>query len=248
MSLDIKNLANSYQFETELPGTGETIKFKPISTGTMKKALMYENEEDIESLDNFLDELITDCTIDEKFNIDKLFLQDRFYLLVEIRKKSKGNVFKFSYRCKECDTDNIVAINLDELKITTKNNELKKSISINDKLSVHFKHITRGMQKEAFNKVPKELPFNRRMADIADYLYASAMTKFVSAGETDENVSLEDKIDLLNSIPETVYKKITQWFIDNDFGVDFTYKYKCIKPSCKSKERVINIPLTDFFA
>lgn len=247
MSIDLKKLLDTYDFETTLPGSKEVIHFKPITTGVMKKVLVYENEENIETLDNFLDDLISNCTINEEFDINKLYLQDRFFLLVEIRKKSKGNLFKFNYTCPKCKLENIISIDLSKLVVT----EIKEStepVKINDNISLVFKHMTREEQKVAFKSVDDKLPLNTRLAEIATYSYALSIEKIISGGEEHTDVPIEDKIYMLDSLDQDTYDKILKWFEDNDFGLDFTYKFKCKNPDCKSEEKTLNIPITNFFA
>lgn len=247
MSIDVKKLLNTYDFQTILPGSKEKVNFKPITTGVMKKVLVYENEEDIETLDNFLDDLISNCVLTEDFDINKLYLQDRFFLLVEIRKKSKGNMFKFNYKCSKCGVESIIAVDLSKLPV----NDMKTEtdiVKINDNISLVLKHLTRQNQKDAFVAIPDDLPLNTRLAEIATYSYALAIDKVISGEEEDSNVPIEDKIYMLDSLEQDTYQNILDWFDNNNFGLDFTYKFKCKNPDCKSEEKEINIPITNFFA
>ena len=86
---DFKKYLNVYEFETTLPGSGVTIKFKPITTGQMKKLLVYENETDPSMVEEAMDELINSSVSTEGFDVKDVWLQDRFFLLVEIRRKTK---------------------------------------------------------------------------------------------------------------------------------------------------------------
>ena len=49
---------NVYDFSCELPGSKETIQFKPVSTGQIKKLLTYENESNYVLQEQALDDLI----------------------------------------------------------------------------------------------------------------------------------------------------------------------------------------------
>jgi len=42
--IDLKKYLNVYTFEFELPGTGEKLKYKPITIGQMKQLLSYGNK------------------------------------------------------------------------------------------------------------------------------------------------------------------------------------------------------------
>ena len=46
-----------YEFDCTLPGTGQEIKFRPITTGQMKKLLVYEDSTSIQQVEEALDKL-----------------------------------------------------------------------------------------------------------------------------------------------------------------------------------------------
>lgn len=113
-----KNYLNTYVFETELPGSGKTIAFRPITTGQIKKLLLYETSNDSDSIEDALDELINECVVKpEGFDISKLYLQDRFFLLVEMRKATRGNLFNFQTQCSSCGSQTQQVLKLSDLPI-----------------------------------------------------------------------------------------------------------------------------------
>ena len=60
---DFRKYLNVYEFETTLPGTGDTVKFKPMTTGQLKKMLVYENSTNPMTVEKALDELISSSII-----------------------------------------------------------------------------------------------------------------------------------------------------------------------------------------
>jgi hypothetical protein len=69
---DFKKYLNVYEFETTLPGSGEVIKYKPITTGQLKKLLIYEDDDDPSIIEEALDDLITSSVISEGFDVTDL--------------------------------------------------------------------------------------------------------------------------------------------------------------------------------
>ena len=156
MSSDFKRYLNVYVFETVLPGTGETIKFKPITTGQIKKLLLYENMEDLSSVEMALDELISDCVVTEGFNINNLYLQDRFYLMLELRKATKGNKYIFDSICQKCGSQTMQAIDINTLPVK------KLEIDKEEKITTVKKAVTKKKQriemvKETQEKEPEKV-------------------------------------------------------------------------------------------
>jgi len=115
---NFKRYLNMYTFESELPSDGSIVKYKPITTGQIKKLLLYETSDDPSSIEEALDELINECVVfPEDFDVKSMYLQDRFFLLVEIRRATKGSNYTFQTKCPECDSQTSHTINLGELPL-----------------------------------------------------------------------------------------------------------------------------------
>jgi len=244
--LSFKNYLNAYEFDTTLPGSGEVVKFKPITTGQLKKLLIYENETDPISIERALDELISSSVISEGFNIDNLYLQDRFYLLVELRRKSKGDAYKFQYNCSGCNSQSLQNIKLSDLDVNKIPENVDSIVKLDANLSVKLSHITRGDQKQAHKGIKNIGNFSdiQRITEMALFTHASSIKGIIIPEGEITDASLEDRKYLLDNISTDAYSKIREWFDNNDFGLDFTYTINC--NSCEHKEKV-NIPIENFF-
>jgi len=247
MSIDISKYVNSYEFDFTLPGNNEVIRFKPITTGQLKKLLPYENEKNPGVIELLLDDLISKCVVSEGFDIRNLYLEDRFALLIEIRKKSKGEEYAFIYSCPSCNTQTHVTINLNELKCKKRNPNTEPFI-LNDKISFKIDHLKRGEQIQAYEIINKRKieNDNLRMAEIATVSYAMCMKTFTTP-EGDTEVPIEDKINILDGVMNgKQYDDFVKWFAVNEFGIDFTFKFECNNEKCGNKE-TLSIPLSNFF-
>ena len=244
MSIDINKFVNNYEFDFTLPGTNEVIMFKPITTGQLKKMVIYENEKSEEVIESVLDNIISECVISEGFDINNLYLEDRFALLLEIRKKSKGESYNFTYKCPKCKKITPVSIDLNTLK-TNSLKPQKTPFIINDKMSVTRKFVTRKEQM-LINKKLKHIK-NKKLLSIekTTYLYAMYMDMFTTPDGETSDVSLKDKVNILDNVfNDKQLKEYIEWCDSNTFGVDFRTEFKCEK--CNHKEKVL-IPLDNFF-
>jgi hypothetical protein len=244
--LDLRSMVNDYRFECELPGSGEKVEFRPITTGQMKGLLVYENDTDPFAIENALDDLITGCVITPGFDVKELFLQDRLFLLIEIRKKTKGSNYTFKYTCPKCETDVINTVNLDELPVTRWDKNADNLIRLKENLSVKMRLIKRGDQIDAVRAVKKmKVSSPARMAvEVATYMYAAAMDEFVlDNGETGK-ADIEDKIYLIDNTGDSLFNTVKKWLEDNDFGVNLYFDFSCF--NCKWGARKF-IPVNDFF-
>lgn len=246
MSININDHLNSYNFVCELPSDGKSITFKPFTTGQMKKMLVYENSDDPFMIESILDDIINKCVTTEDFSVDNLLLQDRFYLLLKIREKSKGDIYNFNYKCTECDMVTPGNVKISEMEVTKMDID-ETPIDLNDQLSVKMKMITRGEQKDIYNRINKrKMTPTEKMVEVITMSVAYSMDTFIVGDEEDSDVPFEDKIDLIdNGLPSSGFETVKKWLEDNDFGLQFTKDLKCL--NCGNKE-TYDIPVDNFFA
>jgi hypothetical protein len=245
-NVSIRGLIDTYEFECTLPGSGEKLKIKPITTGQMKKILVHEGETDPSIIEDALDNLVSGCVVTEGFNLDDLYLQDRFFLLLEIRKISKGGAYPFTYKCPKCQQETVGAVDLSALNVKTKIDE-KPILKINDNLSFEVDFPKRKDQKQAAKHVrgKGKISPSAFTAEVMTTTLALSITKVIANGQELDGVPIEDKIYILDNVKSSVFNEFRRWFDDNDFGVDFTVNIKCAH--CPNEQK-IDIPLSDFFA
>lgn len=241
---DFKQYLNVYEFKTILPGSGQKIQFKPITTGELKRLLVYENESDERVIEEALDQLISSSVQNEDFNIKDLYLQDRFFLLVEIRKKTKGAFYKFTYECGSCRAQTLHNLNLDELVINKFPDDVSNSILLTDNISVKVKHITRQEQIDAYKEFNGDGMSSLQISIEMALLTHAAGIYNVTTPNGIEDIGIGDKKFLLENISTGSYELIKDWYVDNNFGMDFTFEINC--NGCGKKEKH-DIPLHNFF-
>lgn len=241
---DFKKYLNTYKFDCILPGSGKKVNFKPITTAQMKNLLLYENENDPKVLENVMDDLISSCVLDEDFDIKKQYIQDRFFLLLEIRKKTKGEMYKFRIDCPNCKSQSLNTVDLNNLEVKKLDKRKTKRVKLNDNITIELSHLTREMQDVAYEKTqPKENDI-QSLTNFMIATYANSITKIITPDEEAKDPEYDDRIYLLENITQGEYEKITKWFDENNFGVNFTFEMKC--QHCGYKD-VHDIPSTNFF-
>lgn len=247
-TVNLKSFVNQYEFPFTIPSSKAKITFKPITTGQMKNLLVYE-EESITTIEKVLDDILIGCVVTNGFDLDALTLQDRFNLLIEVRKKSKGSTYNFQTKCSKCNIVGPKGIELDKLVDKPFVKPTETIVKISDTMSIELDYITRKHQREASEivEVMKGLNDKQMLAEIASYTYALAITKFITPDNefTQADVELQNIVEMLNCIDEASYARINQWFVDNDYGIIFKADYMC--SSCGHKE-VIDIPVAYFFS
>jgi hypothetical protein len=243
---NINKYLDVYQFETVLPGCKKKVKFKPLVTKQLKGLLVYKDENDPAKLEEALDYLLLGSIIDEDFNINDLYLQDRHFLLLEIRKRTMGSGYKFTYKCPDCKSQSLKTINLDNLEVIQYPDKVDDIVKLDDNLKVRLKHITRGEQKEAYKKLESGVLDDNRLFDVNVISNACSIVSIFTPEGEDSNINIDQKIYFIENIPRGMYEKITEWLSKNEFGLKFNVKIKCNNPEC-NKEKEVDVPFDSFF-
>lgn len=104
-------------FELILPSTKETVKYRPFLVKEEKILLTSQASGEANDIINAVKQVINNCILTEKINVDTLTTFDLEYLFIKIRSKSVNNVINLVYRDVEDDQKYSVEINLDEVEI-----------------------------------------------------------------------------------------------------------------------------------
>ena len=241
--MSFKNYVNVYEFPCVLPGDGQEVMFKPLTTRQIKKLLVYDDESDILQIVNALNELVSSSITTKEFNIDNIYLKDRLNLLIEIRKKTKGETFEFQFKCPDCGSQSINTLDLDSLESKEKSNEIGK-IQVNDDINIEIDHIKVSDEKIVIKSIDKKLSDNEKNFEYQINLLASSIKTVIHPDGKDENISFKDKVFLVNNTPNSLLQDIGNWLTDNWFGIWFEIEYSC--NSCSYKE-MKEIPTNQLF-
>lgn len=247
--MSFKNYLNKYTTTCKLPGLEEELEIKPLTTGEMKKTLIHQNETDPRKIEEIIDTLISDSVLTSDFDINNVYLQDRYFLLIEIRKITKGNKYTFQFTCPQCQSQSITGIDLGELEVKTKPKNVDNIIYVaGDELSVELDHVKRGEQKDAHNKIDLSSVTNEdeRDAELLLSTLAAGIKAVNSPDGREENLNFEDKKYIIENITGDSLDKIRQWYTDNWFGVNAVMKAKCQHCNYVTDEQPIEIS-SNFF-
>ena len=229
---------NIYDFKCDLPGSKESVQFKPVTTGQIKKLLTYENETNYVVQEQALDDLISSSVLSEGFDVQEMYIYDRLFLLLEIRKKTKGEVLEFKLECDKCNSQSLNRINLDELGIKEPENLDNIIVELSNNIKVHLRHMKRKHQKQEM--LPRFFPKNatdKQLGYMFQVLFhACAIEKIETPKGIDDELSLKDRIYFVEQIPMNEMEKIQEAVDGMGFGWKLEYDYVCQHCGYKTKE------------
>jgi len=259
--MGFKKYLNQYELQVKLPGSGEQIKYRPMNLGQMKNLLTHVQSNNSDHVENAIDSLISECIINEGYDIHKMYLEDRYFILVELRKASKGSKYEVQLTCDAmkkvknedgeevevpCNSQFINIVDLSNFEVKVLSNNVDRNVKLNKNISIELRHNTRKDQIE-IETLMNEKKYSNDMAKAADQtllLSAAGISSITTPDGKEKDLLLEDKLLLINSLTESEYEKIIKWREKYSFGLEFKMKIKC--PHCgNEKERVFG--LADFF-
>lgn len=246
---DPKKLASIYEFETKLPGSRETIRFRPLTTGQLKRLLSFEGEEDPRVITFTLNDLMREVIVfkDGGYPVENMFIKDRPYLLLQMRNKTKGDKWKTAYECQECKSQNLLNVDFKNLKIKTLEPEkVNYNITIFENLSLDLRFMKVQDEIDVYDFLGDvNYKDKRTQAEMIILMYANTIENIYTSDGTYNDLSLADKKYFIEEMPTNVYEGIVNWHEENDYGADFTIKHKCI--SCNQETEINTSPDNFFF-
>jgi hypothetical protein len=247
--IDLSKYLNVYEFDETLPGSGQKVKIRPYSAADLKRLMLNVDEET--SLDN----LLSACVVSEGFNIDDLYLQDRQYLLVSLRRLTKGTTYEYVYTCPKCYSQRITIVDLKKMKVKKIPKDFSNKVKLDDNISVELKPITRGAIKEAvkiIDNIEKDNQTDLGAAKTIEQvmlIYALSIIKIITP-EGEYSPTKEEAIEFINNekLPRQMFEKIGDWFKTLDYGLDLTLNIACDNKKCSEvgKEIKEDLQLGDF--
>jgi hypothetical protein len=168
---------------------------------------------DMESIENNIKQVLQNCTITEKVDIEKLPVVDVEYYFLQLRARSVGEIVENKYRCenvveeKTCGNIMETSLNLLDIKVenVVENNDV---IQLNEKISIKLKYPEFSVLKK-LSKLTDVADITFEMiADSVEYIYDGE--QFYYAHET----SHEELLEFIESLSQKQFAKIEEFFSD----------------------------------
>jgi len=216
-----------------IPSTKTKVKMKPFRVGDEKSLLMASQSGDPDQIVQTLRQVISNC-VEGKYEIDDLASFDLEYLFLKLRAFSVGENSDLLMRCKSCDFENKVSVDVSAIEIVQDKRE--KVIKIDENFGLELK----------FSKLEDLVKADDNGTDGYIELIARSV-KCVYHGDEIIEVTEEeipDLIRIVNELTNKDFEKISD-FINNQPKVVKDVEYKC--SSCGEKNEIRLEGLASFF-
>jgi len=224
------------EFYTDLPSTGEKIKFRPF-TVKEQKALLFASSSggEADAIIDAIEKVINGCLID--VDVKNLAAFDYEYLFLKIRGKSVGENIKFYLRHGKnnpCEHRQEYELNLDD--VTMSMPSMKNTIMFNESMGVTMKYPN-------FRQLVEFTIAADNPVELVKFVGTCIESIF-----TDEDVYTDftnDEIqDWMEGLPTQAFDQMTKWLENLP---TLTHKITYVCDECGQEETVTLRGISDFF-
>lgn len=230
-------------YDIELPLSKKRIKFRPFFVKEQKNLLMSMESDDKENIESNIKQILKNCTITKKIDIEKLPVLDIEYYFLQLRARSVGEVVESRYRCdnivndKPCGNVMETSVNLLDIKVeNVKDGD--DVIQLTDTISIKLKYPEFSSIDKLKNLTSAtDIAFSM-IAQSIDYIYDGE--QFYYAHETPQ----EELVEFIESLNQQQFSKIEDFF-NNMPKLKKTVEVKCSK--CGFEHKIEIEGLESFF-
>jgi hypothetical protein len=224
------------EFQTEIPSTGEKIKYRPFLVKEEKLLLMAMEGQDQQEIVGAVLNLLKSCILTD-VDVYKLATFDIEYLFARIRGKSVGEVIELKVKHQdntECHHLTKVEVNIDDIKVVGERSD--GNIMLTDDIGVKLTYPTYGTISEASgSKEDTESIFN---------IIVSCIEFVFDNDNVYSDFSKQELKDWLDQLNQGQFQKIAQFF-ESIPKMQHTIEWTC--KECGETESMTFEGLQSFF-
>lgn len=226
-------------YEVVVPSSQQTLKFRPFLVKEQKSLLIAYESQDMKQILNAMLNCIETCI--HGINVKDLATFDVDYLFTQVRSKSVGETSTILSACVNCNEQNEVKINLEDVKMNA--SEIKtKVIPITDTINVEMKYPT-------YDDMLRNPNYMKKDGTQTELLFESIVSCMYAVQTGDNNIIIgqeprEEIEKFVNSLTNEQLIKITE-FVESMPAMSHEQKFTCKK--CQHENTVELKGLQDFF-
>ena len=192
-------------FEMEQPSTKNKILYRPFRVKEEKILLMAKESENKVDVINAVKQVVSNCILNEDFNVKNIPLFDLEYFFIKLRAASVSNICEFTVTDSDDGKDYTLEVNLDDVEVEFPEN-IDKKIMITDDIGVMMKYPDATLSDKISDKVSTTELLYELVANSIDFVFTKDDTYSWSDSTT------EEREEFLDNLSGNDYVKITEFF------------------------------------
>lgn len=220
----------------EVPSLKKKYRFRPFLVKEEKILLMAKESSESTDIFTAVKQVITNCSLDEKLNVDKLAIFDIEYLFLKLRSSSVDNKINVGYRDNDDGKIYNFEVNLDEVKVTyPEKNDNTIKITENSGIIMKYPPASLYSDKE-FLTAEKEHLF-KLISRCVDKIYDGEQVYESKDFTIDQIESFLENLDI------KTFEKVHNFLLKTP-KIEYELKYE---NSLGNKKTIVLSSLNDFF-
>tara|TARA_Y100000361_G_scaffold84991_1_gene75390 strand:+ start:15380 stop:16090 length:711 start_codon:yes stop_codon:yes gene_type:complete len=225
-------------YTTELPSTGQTIKYRPFLVKEEKVLLTAIESEDEKQIQDAVLSLLKSC-ITSRIRLEKLAMFDLEYLFLQIRAKSVSEELELKVICNDDETTEVdVKIDLNDVNVT-KPDDHTKQVYINDSVTIL-------MNYPSIDQFIKSNFSTEQTAEEVFDLIADCIEQIIDGDEVYEAsaASKKELVHFLESLTSKQFESVQTFF---QTMPKLKHSFKVLNPNTKVESEYTLEGLASFF-
>lgn len=223
-------------YRVKIPSLKKEFQFRPFLVKEEKILLMAKESEQATDILSAIKQIINNCSIDSKFDIDKLALFDLEYIFLKLRSISVDNIVKVSYKDNEDGKNYDFDIDLNNVEVHFPE-KINNNINITEKSGIVMKYPSAKLYDDKeFLSLEKDYMFELIVRCIDSIYYEDQIYKA-------NDYKKEELVEFLENLNIKVFEEI-QKFLLNIPKIEYKINYE---NSEGTKREIVLSSLNDFF-
>lgn len=230
-------------FDVYLKSLDKKVKFRPFLVKEEKLLLMAKEAEDITTLLDTVKQIINNCCLDNKVDIDNLPLFDIEMVFIHLRLKSVGESLELTYKCENvvneeaCGGNMVFEVDLNTVKVEVPE-EHTNIIMITDKVGVCMKYPSLKISNSLASQI-------ENLENILDLIYEHLDYVFDDQSKYDaESITKDELYEFLGSMGLDQLEPFKNFFVTMPY-VKTEKDVTCNK--CGFNHLIVVKGINDFF-
>lgn len=224
-------------FKIKVPSTDKVHTFRPFLVKEEKLLLMAKESNSTSDILSAIRQIVNNCSVDDKFDIDRLALFDLEYIFLKLRSASIDNNVKVAYRDLEDNKLYSFEVNLEEVEVKFPKKKVDNVVKITESSGIVLKYPPASIYGDKdFLENSKEHMFDLIVRCI-DSIYTNE--EVFEA----KNIERKEIEDFLDSLDIKTFKNIQDFLMTTPK----LYKEIVYENSTGKKKKIVLKSLNDFF-
>jgi len=230
-------------YDLIIPSTGKEIQIRPFKVKEEKLLLMAVQSDDPDEMINATKQVVNNCIVTEKIDIEKLTYYDVDYIFIALRAKSVGDKIEMKYTCNAVNEEGITCggsfdaeVDISNVQVLTPTKDLK--FDLGSGITMKMKYPSYTIMKAISDK---DSIIDKKIKIIA------ASIDMMTQGDkvyTRKDFTEKEAISFIESLSKQQFNILSE-FVDNFPYFIVRLEKKC--PKCGFDHVMEYNDLTDFF-